>query len=130
MNARRILLAQFLAAFFLAVLTWIAVRHFLYWRIWWFDIPMHVLGGVWAGLCAAWLLARRGHAFSLVWCLSFAFAVGVAWEIFEYSEGIATSRYLSYPMDTAKDLAMDLFGAAAGYLLAHRMSTEKKGDGK
>lgn len=122
MSARHILFAQLLAALILAILTWVAVSFYLYWRLWWFDIPMHAIGGLWAGLCAAWFLARREKPFSLAWCLGFAFVVGIAWEVFEYSEGIAAPYFLDYPLDTLKDLTADLVGAAAGYLLARRGS--------
>ena len=121
MQGQRILWAQLLTAFILAAFTWFAIWFFLYWRFWWFDIPMHILGGVWAGLCAAWLLARRDENFSLAWCIGFTLAVGVGWEIFEYSEGIAMPQYLSYPLDTVKDIFMDLLGAVLAFLIARRL---------
>ena len=121
MPTLRLLVAQLVVVLPLAVVTWAAVSYALYWRIWWLDIPMHFAGGMWAGLCAAWLLARRGNSFSLLWCLGFALAVGVAWEIFEYSEGIAGAYYMSYQADTAKDIVMDLLGAAGGWVVASRL---------
>ena len=124
----RILLAQFFVVLLLAVATWLAVWQSLLWRIWWFDIPMHLLGGLWSGLCAAWLLARRGVDFSLGWCLAFALAVGLVWEIFEYSEGIAFPQYLSYPVDTVKDILMVVLGAVFGFLLARKLgAVERRG---
>ncbi len=122
MKGARILAAQFLAALVLAVFMWIAISQALYWRWWWFDIPMHVLGGVWGALCAAWLLARRGEPVSLLWCLIFTLVAGVAWEFFEYSEGIAFPQYLSYGADTAKDLSMDLLGAVLGWVPANKLA--------
>jgi len=126
MSAGRILGVQFVAAFLLALLTWIAIWQSLYWRLWWFDIPMHILGGVWAGLCAAWLTARREEGFSLLWCLVFTLAIGIGWELFEYSEGIAFPRYFSYPADTIKDLVMDLVGGALGWFLATKLLPSHK----
>ena len=126
MLSRRLLFAQFLVILPLAVLTWFAVAYALYWRIWWLDIPMHVFGGMWAGLCGAWILARRGHSFQLAWCLAFTLSVGVAWEVFEYAEGIAMPRYLNCPLDTAMDLAMGLVGGALGWLLATRLVGERE----
>ena len=111
MLVRRLLFAQLFVVFLLAVSWWTAVAYALYWRIWWLDIPMHILAGVWAGLCGAWIMERRGEHASLLWCTVFVLAIGVSWEIFEYSEGIALPRYTSYPVDTAKDILMDLLGA-------------------
>ena len=121
MQGQRILWAQLLTVFALALLTWLAIGYSLYWRFWWFDIPMHILGGVWAGFCAAWLLARREESFSLAWCIALTLFVGIAWEIFEYSEGIAMPQYLSYPLDTVKDIFMDLLGAVLAFLIARRL---------
>jgi hypothetical protein len=121
MRGSRVLFAQFLVALLLAVLMWVAVWQFLYWRLWWFDIPMHVLGGVWASLCIAWLLARRGETVPIVWCLLFTLAIGGTWELFEYSEGITFPQYMSYPADTLKDLTMDLVGAVLGWVLADKV---------
>lgn len=121
MPAVRVLIAQFTAAALLAVAMWIVVSNALYWRFPWVDVPMHVLGGVWAGLCASWILARNGASAPLAWCFAFALALGIAWELFEYSEGIVMSRHLSYTADTAKDIAMDLAGAALGWLFARKL---------
>src|SRR3989344_6987032 len=120
MQGIRLLLAQFFAILVLAVVMWVAVWFSLYWRVWWLDIPMHLFGGVWAALCAAWFFARRKEALSLVWCLVFALTIGVVWEIFEYVEGIAAPQYLSYSIDTAKDILMDLLGAVLGWIIARK----------
>ena len=81
---------------------------------------MHFFGGMWAGIFGMWLMARRGSSLSLLQCLMFALFVGVAWEIFEYSEGIADSFHFDYPFDTAKDLVMDLLGAVLASILVKR----------
>lgn len=125
MRAFRLLVAQFIIVLPLAVMTWFAFTYFLYWRIWWLDIPMHFFGGVWAATCAAWLLARRGHQFSLLWCLAFALAIGITWEVFEYAAGIAVPQYLDYQVDTAKDLVMDATGAIFGWFLAKRLAEKR-----
>lgn len=120
MHGVRILWAQLFAALFLAILTGVAIENSLYWYWWWFDIPMHILGGMWAGLCAAWLVARRGSTFTLVGCLAFALLVGVAWEVFEYIERIAVV-YEDYATDTMIDLGMDIIGATLGYMAARML---------
>ena|SRR3989338_1591622 len=126
MSESRLLIAQLLLLIPLSVTTWFAVEYFLYWRLWWLDIPMHFFGGMWAGLCGLWLITRRGNSPSLALCLAFALFIGVAWEVFEYSEGIAASYHFSYPFDTAKDIVLDLLGATLGWILAKRLGGERK----
>jgi hypothetical protein len=112
MQTRRLLFAQFFAVLLLAALTQIAIAEYLYWRIWWFDIPMHVLGGFWAGLFGAWMLRIFGLEVSMLRCMLFALAVGVVWEVFEYYSGLTDFMYISYSADVAKDLVMDVIGGA------------------
>jgi hypothetical protein len=56
----------------------------------------------------------------------FTLAIGIGWELFEYSEGIAFPRYFSYPADTIKDLVMDLVGGALGWFLATKLLPSHK----
>lgn len=125
MQSTRILWAQFFAALLLAILAWTAIENSLYWYWWWFDIPMHILGGIWAGLCAAWIVAHRGNTFTLVGCLAFALFVGVSWETFEYVEKIAVVRE-NYFFDTATDIVMDFAGAVLGYGIARVLIKRKE----
>jgi len=117
MAHQRILFALLISAALLATLTSLAVTHFLYWRIWWFDMPMHALGGLCAALLAAWLVAYRGSKISLPLCLLFALLTGIAWELFEYSEGITNAYHFSYPTDTFKDVSLGLIGGFVGWIL-------------
>lgn len=121
----RLLVAQLLVVLPLAIVTWIAIAESLYWRFWWFDIPMHFAGGLWAGLCAAWIRTYRNERFSIMWCLVFALVIGIGWEIFEYSEGIAGGYHINYHVDTLKDIVFDLLGAAAAYVVARSLVRER-----
>lgn len=87
---------------------------------------MHFLGGLWAGIFSVWLIARKENQSQFLWCLIFALFVGVAWEVFEYSEGIVAANHFSYPFDTAKDLVMDLLGAVFGWILGKRLVNGRK----
>lgn len=118
MYARRLLFAQLITAAVLTVFTWVAVTYFLYWRIWWFDMPMHILGGLYAALLAAWLVAYRGSPISLPLCLLFALLTGIVWEIFEYSEGITNAYHFNYITDVFKDVVIGLIGGFSGWVLA------------
>ncbi len=84
--------------------------------IWWWDIPMHISGGMWAGLIAAWFILVSGRTPTLAECVYFALFCGVAVEVLEYLIGWGVNPFMHPAIDTAKDFVMDAIG---GYL-AHR----------
>ena len=123
MNATRLLFAMAFAAALVGVLHLCALQFFLYWRFFWFDILVHSMGGVFIALAVAWLSTRSGHSVSVALCVSVAFALGIAWEIFEYDFNIPQTLWVSYPFDTAKDIVMDTFGGTIGASLARRIAS-------
>lgn len=95
-----------------------------FWRFWWWDVILHVLGGMWVALAVAWLLRLRDTHISLFQCALAAFVVGVAWELFELAFHIGGSVFLSYPVDTAKDLVDDVAGGVAAWFLVRYIEKE------
>ena len=112
------------------LLHYLAVTLFLYSYVWWFDIPMHFLGGLASGLFSLWFYSseiwsggrKMTHFEVLTVALVGALIVGLVWELFEYYAGITQNTIGSYPLDTAKDLAMDIAGGyfAHLYLVARK----------
>jgi hypothetical protein len=115
---------------FLAGLNQLAYARFLYWTYWWYDVMMHFLAGVALGFLVYWVLFASAHfftspkrrAFVLAWVIVPVFALGVAWEVFEYANGI-TDSHEGYAQDTVNDLILDTCGAA----LAALMATSRRG---
>jgi len=99
--------------------TWFGIMHGLYEAIWWWDIPTHFFGGVWAGLFAAWLLQRYKKRFFIIQCAVMALSIGVCWEIFEYAFDIGGSMFMSYSADTIKDICMDTLGGTVAGTVAY-----------
>jgi|SRR3989344_1444557 len=89
---------------------------FFYWR--WFDIPMHFLGGFFAGGVSLWIFFNQLKNDREIFLATFfgALIIGVAWELFEYFTGLTFVVYGNYVFDTAKDFLMDGLGALAIYL--------------
>jgi len=86
---------------------------------WWWDIPMHVIGGVLAGLIGAWCALALGHPHPFRAAILGALVLGIGVEIAEYAFGFTYSPWMSYSVDTAKDLVDDLIGACLiGSMLA------------
>ena len=86
--------------------------------LWWYDIPMHIVGGVTLGFLALWFFSafEERTPFRFPFSISSltlvaVFIGGVSWEIFEYHFELIGNPVFSYPVDTAKDLVMDTLGA-------------------
>lgn len=116
MFTRNFLYAQFGLVAILAGLHLLATEYFLYWRLPWFDILTHFVGGMWVALFAAWLLSMRQIVPRLRYSLVSALLFGIVWEIFEMSALI-----IDFPtdaLDTVKDLTVVIIGGIAGGYLA------------
>ncbi|HFC10709.1 MAG TPA: hypothetical protein ENJ75_00715 [Candidatus Kaiserbacteria bacterium] len=108
----RLLIAALIFATILALLEWLALADFLYWRYVWFDTVMHFVGGLSLGTFIVALLPRFRPVFYIV-----AVAVlVVGWEVFEAV--IGTPRAQNFFFDTSVDLLMDAIGATVAYVLA------------
>lgn len=107
-------------AIVISLLHYFATALFLYSFVWWFDIPMHLLGGFAVGLFSLWFYFSKiwiGEKITslrvMVVALVGVLLGGVSWELFEYFIGVTVSTVGSYPLDIVKDLANDIVG---GYL--------------
>lgn len=114
MNMRIILWKEIL---FVAILTLflhlVSLKFFLYWTIWWFDIPLHFLGGFLIGLIAISFLKIINRntfvTFNLFFLTIFAvMIVGLVWELWEIFIGF--TDVLKDKGDTILDLIMDFLG--------------------
>lgn len=114
---KKLLFAQFLVLALLAAWNAIGVYEDAYARFFIWDIVAHLLGGAWAGLGVAWLLAHFRHRASIVHCVIGVFIIGVVWEFYELYFGIGGSDFMTYWFDTSKDIVADIIGAfAVGYI--------------
>ncbi len=107
-----------------------------YYALPWLDIPMHLAGGSWLSAFFVYLFILRRNYFTerpffvmLLFILGLAAFVGVSWELYEHLGDLFWAHHLSAPVgvelqhgvaDTMHDLANDLIGATAGFLLLWR----------
>ncbi len=95
-----------------------ALKFFLYWKYFWLDIPVHILGGVCVALGISVLslfriaLPQRYETLSVY--LGIVFLIGIFWEIFEVWAGIPVTED-GFLFDVFLDLSMDLLGGVIGY---------------
>ncbi|HYF12727.1 MAG TPA: hypothetical protein VD928_00280 [Candidatus Paceibacterota bacterium] len=90
----------------------------LFWYYWWYDIPMHILGGLVIGFWIAAIAAQRSFPIRKTFLLTLiaVICIGVAWEIYEYTFDLIPD-VANYPLDTVADLCNDVLGAAIALLL-------------
>jgi hypothetical protein len=93
-----------------------AVPNDWYWHYLWLDLPMHFLGGLWAGLAVTWGLRLLLGRASFLAVLAGIVTVGVTWELYEYMVGF--QREANYALDTAIDLCLDSLGGVFGFFAA------------
>jgi hypothetical protein len=120
MHKETFFLLTFILVAIIALLHSLAYVFFWYWTLWWFDILMHFLGGVWVALTALWFFYLSGYVqrpkanmqtYLLITLGSIA-VIGIAWEIFELFVGAYREEH--HVLDTTVDLIMDIVGSLAG----------------
>ena len=89
----------------------------LYYSIWYFDMPMHFLGGVFLGLlliCFFYTdISEYTHGISLNFILKFLLSVlfiGVVWEVFEFIVNMFIAKSPFNLLDTISDVCFDCAG--------------------
>lgn len=104
-----------------------------YWILDWFDIPMHIFGGVLAGyfglFCYAWLKRSKngyGASSSICVALGAALGIGIVWECIEYAFGLSgLSRELRF--DTLADIVNDMIGGVISLIIWDLFIKKSKG---
>lgn len=123
---RRTLLGALLAllGLVIALFQFLANEYYLYWEWWWADILMHFLGGFFIAGSVLWFIrfevpvGLRARVPVFVTTFALTLLVGIAWEVFEYLTDSASA--INYTLDTTLDLAMDVVGILAAYVLIKR----------
>ena len=127
MRKKSILFTTFYLVALVGILNYIANLFYFYWTVWWFDILMHLLGGVAIGLLSIWLLSEMSFLFKrrvdrdqvIMTSLITVIIVGIAWEVFEYIFRL-TDLVNNYGLDVFVDLVADTCGALLAGLIGSR----------
>ncbi len=130
--SKKLLFKACLLIFFIWLIHTLANAFYWYSAIWWFDIPMHIMGGMFLALTAGALFFKALLPLSfrerLVTILLFVLIVGLSWELFEYfvQNFIKGDQLASLP-DSVKDMMMDLFGGiVASYFVFRQLKRYNK----
>lgn len=103
--------------FLILFLNVLAHRFYWYSSIWYFDMVMHFLGGLWLGLALVWIFPPKEFSYGLfVRLILGVFCIGVAWEVFEIVVHIFTDQMPFNILDTFSDICFDLAGGIFSFL--------------
>lgn len=116
----RLILIIFLVNYFAMVFHW-------YSSIWYLDMPMHFLGGVWISLAIIWFSKIKEMTLSvMIKIILGVLFIGFLWEIFEMLVNDYTIKNLFNLLDTSSDICFDIAGGLFGifFYLKKIMSIE------
>ena len=114
--------------FIIFLLNYLAVQFYWYTSIWYFDIIMHFLGGIWVGFMIIWFLKiKLISSKTILQIILGVFLIGVLWEFFEIILNDYTTQNPFNILDTVSDIFCDLAGGtfATLYFLKKIMSIKE-----
>ncbi len=108
--------------FFIFLMHLVALQFYWYYSLWYFDMIMHFLGGLWVALFFTYVFLRgkepRPGRSLFLKVLAAMLAIGILWEFYEYYLNIVSATPWD-KADTLSDIFFDLFGGLCAiiYLL-------------
>ncbi len=119
MNRKKLLTRIVTLIFSIFIVNSLAEKFYWYSAIWYFDMIMHFMGGLWVGLVVIWLLSPQKtdpDVSFILKAIAGVFLVGVSWEIFEFIfyNYIAGNDF--NVLDTISDVFFDLAGGTFAVL--------------
>lgn len=111
MDYKKLLKYSAVLIFFIFLMNYLALRFHWYFSIWYFDMLMHFLGGIWLGFISIYLFNfdpnSKKSFFNII---AAVFIVGMGWEIFEIVVNAYTTENTFNILDTLSDLLFDTAG--------------------
>lgn len=116
-------LAAYTALVGISILVVNTLAHVFYWyvSIWWFDMLMHTIGGVFVALVCSMVLLKHIKFLpskeTFITIALFVFIIGLAWEYYEYVvQYYVKGVQLASVADSLSDLICDMIGGSVGAL--------------
>ena len=117
MNRKKLAKRLIALILFILIVNFIATEFYWYSSIWYFDMIMHTLGGLWLGLLAFYFFSPNKISTKLVLqILFFVLLIGLGWEVFEFIVGKVIVKNGLDILDTSSDLFFDLVGGGLSIL--------------
>src|ERR1035437_2761720 len=117
MCKKKLFLRFTLLIVFIFLLNSLAGEFHWYSSIWYFDMPMHFLGGFWLGLFFLWFFYPNNLSFKLIFKIILCvLLIGILWELFELFFVNYVGQLSFNTLDTTSDLSFDLVGGFSSIL--------------
>lgn len=117
MNRTKLFVFLASLTFFIFFIDIFANKFYWYYSIWYFDMPMHFLGGFLSGLIFIFILSSKSFTHSsyralILKILLGVLIIGISWEIFEFSANtlFVKNLFLVNRLDSISDIFFDLAG--------------------
>ena len=113
---------------FIFLLNLLAHKLHFYVSIWYFDMIMHTLGGIWLALAIIFILRiEKSSKQNFIKVILGVIIVGIGWELFEFGvDEIILKNPLNTDVDTFSDLLCDTIGGILGFIYYFRNSFKSK----
>lgn len=123
MFKRQIFIYSFILLILIAVFNYIGLKFSWYWTYRWYDIPMHIAGGLWVSLFFLFLydyfvtrFTIHNYKLKVFWVVFFVLLfITISWEIFEVVGGINNLNDVGYWPDSLGDILNGFIGGFIGY---------------
>lgn len=124
-SKRKLIKAALILVLAIGIINFVASYFHWYWSIWWFDMPVHFLGGVFVGMLSIYLLYKKISVWKigkqdlriLMMVLVGTFVFGFLWEIFEFFVQGSSNGNLANVVDSVSDICFDLAGGIFAFLM-------------
>jgi hypothetical protein len=119
---KRIMLEILVLVIGIFVINLLAMKFHWYSSVWWFDMPMHTLGGLWIALASLFVYKYRRTLPNDIFypkklffvALVSVLVIGFLWEVFEFGIERIGILDLASPIDSLSDICFDLIGGIVG----------------
>ena len=133
MDKKRHLKHLVLLMFFIFLADLVAKYFYWYSSLWYFDMIMHFLGGLWVGMFFIYVfLTRKELPMALRFSLKIillVLVVGVLWEFFEFYINVVSATTFEW-RDTLSDVIFDLLGGLVSIFYFMRIIAPVSSKGK
>ena len=115
MDRKKLLKIITILIFAIFFVNFLILKFYWYSLIWWLDMPMHFLGGLWVGLALLFIFPISKdilHPKKIFQIILGVLVIGIFWEFFEISLNNLTLKDSFNVLDTISDLFFDSAGAS------------------